>query len=97
MRQDNVMPQRQRGTLHKICLTPGSAHAYVRMNGQLLHLTMMNRGVLQKDKTIAPCTNGDQYHPIDEGAPIALDVTYDAQGKSPLVAAWAPFVQKSGP
>ena len=82
--------QRQIGRLERINLTPGKAHAYVRVGGILLHVCMANRGVLQKDGSIKPCVNGSRYDLLPVSSSIVLDISSDSEGQRPFVVAWAP-------
>ena len=82
--------QRQKGVLERICLTKGKAHAYVRVNDALLHVCMVNRGVLQKDGSISLCANGDRYDPLPVSSNVVLDIDPGQKNQTPFVVAWAP-------
>ena len=84
--------ERRVGTLERIDLTRGRAHAFVRVGGELLHVCMVSRGVLQADGSICICQGDDRYQPISApGNPIVeLDIDFDSAGHKPHVVAWAP-------
>ena len=83
---------RQNGTLEKINLTPGKAHAFVRVGSDLLFVPMNSRGTLKPDGSIELCVNGKRYEPLKTGAPITIDVTPACvQGKPPSPGLWAPI------
>lgn len=89
--------KRKVGRLERFSLDKGVAHAYVRLDSELLHLPMANRGVLQTNNKIEQCINGDRYLPLQRGSSIAIDVHLDREGKKPYAVAWAPVVRNGGP
>ncbi len=82
--------ERRIGTLESFSTKPGETQARVRVDDMVFNLPAMSRGVLQEDKSIVHCQNGDRYDVITKGAAIVLDLMYDADGKNPCPGMWAP-------
>src|SRR4051812_46277957 len=67
--------------------------AYIRVGDDLLHASIISRGVLEENGAISPCINGSRHDPIDPGAKVFVDVNFNSQGQSPMIAAWAPKIR----
>lgn len=82
--------QRQTGKLEKYDLTPGKAHAFIRLSSnELVHVPMVNRGKL-KGTEIKPCINGQRLAPLSDVSLVVIDVSYNEEGRKPFIVLWAP-------
>lgn len=85
--------ERRIGKLEEFKGRGGAYQARVRVGDLLFNLPPSSRGVLQPDKSIALCANGDRYEPIAKDSLIVLDLVYDHDEKNPCPGMWAPKIK----
>jgi hypothetical protein len=84
------MPKRIQGKLQSFSRKRSGSGGYVRLsNGDLLHLPVTTRGVLE-DKTIRMCEGEARYTRICSDVTIVIDIERVPGVKDLRVVAWAP-------